>query len=383
MIGLKRLRYQVVLSKLWAMFKLLVRTSGRLSKYPPFVLRFEQRFAKDHDCQYGISYCNGSSAIEAALFAVGVRTGDDVLLTSCSVHSTAMSVVNLGARPIYMDISGDSLNLEITEIERKITSKTKCIVVVHLWGNPADMPRIKELAQKHGLRIVEDCSHVHGATINGQKVGSWGDVGAFSLQGYKAVSAGEGGIAVTNSETHYYRLSLFGHFGRNKKAIEKTGYRELLPTGIGTKRRANPFGICLAAVDLKFLSRKNALKRQAIQSLERTLENMEEIQLIEQLPSAERGGFFPAYPVIVRPGFDKEQVREKLTACLGNQLTFGQPKFFKVPEPHYHQMPHMNDAAYGVSLAYQDGGGEVQPIVLPKLSRTEELLDRVILIPLD
>jgi dTDP-4-amino-4,6-dideoxygalactose transaminase len=374
----------------WVLFKykvlilkLIIKTSGRLSKYPNFVLQFEKQFATDHDCEYGVTYCNGSSAIEAALFAVGVQKGDEVLVSTCSVHSTAMSIISLEAQPVYVDIEADSLNFDPEEIDRKVTDNTVCLIVVHLWGNPADMIRIRAKAKKYNLKIVEDCSHAHGATINGQKVGSWGDVGCFSLQGYKAVSAAEGGIAITNNKEYHNRLSLYGHFGRNKIVIEKSVYRELLATGIGTKRRANPLGINMAAVDLKYLDKKNKLQRKAIDRFEQLTKNIATLDKVTVVHQAIKGGFYPGHPVVVKPGVDKQEVLNQLKVRLKRHALFGRPYFFKVPDPHYHQMKHMNDLDYGASLknAIDEPPLSVN-ISIPKLETTESVLERIIFIPI-
>ena len=379
------LKKKILLLKIWKVAWTIYRSGGNLSKYPPFVQDFEQAFAKYIGSKFGMSFCNGSSALDAALFAVGVGPGDEVLVSSCTVHSDAASIISLGAQPVYVDLDPKTLTFDPEEIDRKLTKKTRCLLVVHQWGNPADLDTIKEKAALYNLKVIEDCSHAHGATWNGQKVGSIGDIGCFSLQGYKAISAAEGGITVTDNEELHHRLTLYGHFGRNPKAVGKTIYKELLPTGIHTKRRANPLGICLAAVDLKYIDKKNKYLKNLIEKIDLLIAEMESLEQIETLSLARKGGYFPGHPVLVKQGHDKEQVLTQLKKRLRTIPFVGTPKFFTLPPIHYHQMKHMNDLRYREQLIRGDslaGKAETTTISLPQLVHTESILERVIIIPI-
>ncbi len=369
--------------KVWHVTLAILRYRGKISKYPAYVLEFERDFAKYIGCKFGMSFCNGSSALEAALFAIGIGPGDEVLVSSCTVHSTAAAVISLGAQPVYVDIDPQTLNFDPAEIDKKVTERTRCVLVVHLWGNPADMGSIKEKAEKYNLKIVEDCSHAHGASIDGEKVGSIGDIGCFSLQGYKAISAGEGGVAVTNVEEYYHRLTLFGHFGRNPKAIAKTKYKELLPIGIETKRRANPLGICMAAIDLKHIEKTNKFKRRIIQQLECIIFKIQGIEKVCVLPGAEKGGFYPGYPIILKQGYNKAAVFQQLKSLLRYRILGEYPWLYNPPNPHYHKMRPMYDLNYRAGLVSGENKESDDSLSeAPMLEQTETVLERIIFFPI-
>src|SRR3989304_10221332 len=198
------------------------------NSYSRFITRFERRFADYIGCKYGLTFCNGTSTIEAAIFALGIKEDDEVLVPSYTFHSSIFPVIAIGAKPIFVDIDETTLTMDAEDLRKKTTDKTRCIVVVHLWGNSAEMDKICAIAKEHNLKIIEDCSHAHGTAWKGKKVGSIGDIGCFSLQGKKPISAGEGGIAVTNDRHLYERMSLYGHFGRIKEELQHTQYKFLL-----------------------------------------------------------------------------------------------------------------------------------------------------------
>ena len=173
-----------------------VGTSG--NKY---VKSFEENFATYIGASYCIACANGTDSIEIALKALGIAPGDEVIVPALSWISTSEAVSNIGARPIFVDIEKDYFTIDITKIEEKITSKTKAIIPVHLYGHPADMPSIISIAQKYDLKIIEDCAQAHGSEIDGQKVGTFGDIGSFSFFPGKNLGAyGDAGGIITKNE---------------------------------------------------------------------------------------------------------------------------------------------------------------------------------------
>jgi dTDP-4-amino-4,6-dideoxygalactose transaminase len=158
--------------------------------------------------------CNGTATLHSAYFAVGVGPGKEVIVPSYTWHATATPVLQCGATPVFCDIDPRSLNADPDDIERRITERTQAICVVHVWGNPAEMDRIMEIANRYKIKVIEDCWHAHGAVYKGKSVGTWGDIGCFSLNCGKAVDAGEGGVAVTDDPVLFDHMLLLGHFGR-------------------------------------------------------------------------------------------------------------------------------------------------------------------------
>ena len=164
-------------------------------------LAFEQEFAAYHGARHGIAVTNGTAALEVALAALGVGLGDEVIVPDFTFVATASAVLFTGALPVLVDIEPETYCLDPDLVEAAITERTRAIIAVHLGGHPADLDRLREIARRHSLFLVEDSSHAHGSEWRGQKVGALSDVGTFSFQQSKLMTAGEGGIVVTNSDT--------------------------------------------------------------------------------------------------------------------------------------------------------------------------------------
>jgi len=168
--------------------------------YGDYINKFENGFARYSQCAYGIATNSGTSALHLAVAALGIGNNDEVLVSTFTNMATFFSVLYQGARPVPIDIEPDTWNINPALIEKKITKKTKAILVVHIYGHPCDMDPILKIARKYGLFVIEDCAEAHGATFKGKKVGSLGDVGCFSFYANKIVTTGEGGMLTTNNK---------------------------------------------------------------------------------------------------------------------------------------------------------------------------------------
>lgn len=175
--------------------------TGWISSEGPFVSQFEDQFAKRVDRKYAIAVCNGSAALETAVAALNIGKGDQVIMPTFTIISSAAAVVRTGAVPVLIDSDPITWNIDVTQIEKKITSKTKAIMVVHIYGLPADMDPILSLAKKYGLKIIEDAAEMHGQTYKRRPCGSFGDVSIFSFYPNKLVTTGEGGMIVTDGKS--------------------------------------------------------------------------------------------------------------------------------------------------------------------------------------
>lgn len=167
-----------------------------------------------HDAEYAVPLANGTTALELALRALDVEPGHEVIVPPYTFVATASSVVAAGAVPVFVDIDEATFNLDPGLIEAAITERTKAITAVHIGGSPADMDAIMAIAKKHDLAVVEDCAQAHGAIYKGRKIGSIGDAGAFSFQSSKNVTAGEGGMVLTNSGEIYQKIWSMVNVGR-------------------------------------------------------------------------------------------------------------------------------------------------------------------------
>lgn len=165
------------------------------------VTAFEKIFAEFQDARFGVCVPNGTLGLEMALRALGIQSGDEVITTPYTFIATSDPILMLGAKPVYIDIEPSSWNIDPTLIEAAITEKTKAILPVHLGGRPANMDAILDIARRHNLRVLEDACQAWGAEWCGKRVGALGDLGAFSFQASKNITAGEGGIVLTNDET--------------------------------------------------------------------------------------------------------------------------------------------------------------------------------------
>lgn len=178
------------------------------------VEEFEKAFASYCGVSYAVGVGNGSDALVMALKACNVKSGDEVITTAMSFSATAEAITSVGATPVFADCRKDTYNIDPKEIERRITSKTKAIIPVHLYGQCAEMDDINSIADKYGLKVVEDCAQAAGATYKGGKAGSLGDVGCFSFFPTKNLGcAGDGGIIVTNNESIYRQCRAFRAHG--------------------------------------------------------------------------------------------------------------------------------------------------------------------------
>ncbi|MEX2302748.1 MAG: DegT/DnrJ/EryC1/StrS family aminotransferase [Bryobacterales bacterium] len=184
--------------------------------YSELVGRFEQLFAALHSCDFGIATANGSVAIEVALQAAGIGAGDEVIVPAHSFIATASSVARVGGVPVFADILPDTYNLDYRKLKTALSEKTKAVIVVHFGGVLADMDRIGDLARNRKILVLEDAAHAHGAEWHGQRAGSMGLAGTFSFQNSKPMTAGEGGIVVTNDTGFAERARSFVNCGRRE-----------------------------------------------------------------------------------------------------------------------------------------------------------------------
>jgi perosamine synthetase len=174
--------------------------TGWISSEGPFVERFETTFTKKIGRKHGIAVTNGTTAIDATIEALGITTGDEVIVPAFTIISCVLQIVRASAVPVLVDSDPLTFNMDVAQIEAKITPRTKAIMVVHIYGLPVDMNPVLELAKKYGLYIIEDTSEVIGLTYYGKQCGSFGDVSTFSFYPNKHITTGEGGMIATDND---------------------------------------------------------------------------------------------------------------------------------------------------------------------------------------
>ncbi len=184
-------------------------STGWISSSGKYVTEFENQFSEYCGCKYGIAVCNGTIALHLALIGLGIGKGDEVIVPTFTMIASAFAVCYTGAKPVFVDADKDTWNIDVKKIEEKITSKTKAIMPVHIFGKMCDMDAIHALAKKYNLYVLEDAAEAHGASFHGVKAGASSDIAAFSFFANKNITTGEGGMVVTNNKEFYDRARYF------------------------------------------------------------------------------------------------------------------------------------------------------------------------------
>lgn len=223
------------------------RWYGRGSQPPMKVATFEKELAARMQTRYALAVTSGTAALQCALAALEVGPGDEVILPAWTWHSCFNTIVHAGALPVFAEIDA-SFNIDPNDIESKITPATKVIMAVHLQGTPADLDPILRIARKHKIRVLEDCAQAVGADYKGKPVGSHGDIGIYSLQLNKTITAGEGGAVVTNDPVLFERAARFHDLGGLRSLHEQVVGKPQLDWFFGTNFRMSEFtgGVLLA-----------------------------------------------------------------------------------------------------------------------------------------
>lgn len=196
-----------------------------ISSTGKYVTQFEENFAQYCGVRYGVATSNGTTALHLALTALGIGNGDEVIVPDITFAATINAVIYTGATPVIVDIEEDSWCMNPDAIEKAVTSKTKAIIPVHIYGQPCDMDRICEIAQAHNLYIVEDCAEAHGAEWKDRKVGSFGIISCFSFFGNKVITTGEGGMCVTDNKDLNEKMRVLRDHGMSK---DRKYYHEIV-----------------------------------------------------------------------------------------------------------------------------------------------------------
>jgi dTDP-4-amino-4,6-dideoxygalactose transaminase len=275
---------------------------------------FEAAFAALTGSRHALAMNSGTATLHSAYFAVGVGPGDEVLVPAYTWHASATPVLHCAATPVFCDIRPESLTIDPDDVESRITERTKALCVVHVFGNVCDMDRLGDIAHRHSLALIEDASHAHGALWQGQPVGSFGQVSCFSLQGAKAVSGGEAGVAVTDDPALYDRMVLLGHFGRPRLGAVPV-VTTIGDMSLGAKYRAHPWAIAMANVGLQRLPELNAKRSANYEFLNDQLRDCPGLMVIDALPGATRAAYLEYKFILTREAVQAAS-RERLVAAM-------------------------------------------------------------------
>jgi len=296
-----------------------VLRSGRVNQWTgPYVDEFTTSFTARMGGNYGVALANGTLALELPLRLWGIGVGDEVIVTARSFVASASCVSLVGATPRFADVDRDSGNITAASIAQCLTSRTKAVIVVHLAGWPANMPAIMALAQRHELKVIEDCAQAHGATIDGRSVGSFGTAATYSFCQDKIMSTGgEGGFALFQDEADYVRAWSFKDHGKSREARGKSaqaGFR-FVHESIGTNWRMTSIQAVLGSIQLGKLDQWIAARRRNAAIWREALQQVSALRI--PVPDEKFGhSYYKMYayvrPERLRPGSDRDSILGEL-----------------------------------------------------------------------
>jgi dTDP-4-amino-4,6-dideoxygalactose transaminase len=256
----------------------------------PFVVQFEADFAAYCNCPYAIAVGSGTDALWLSLLALGVGPGDEVITVPNSFMATAEAITYCGARPVFVDVDERTYTMNPAALAKALTARTKAIIPVHLYGQPADMDPILKFADEHGLFVVEDACQAHGAEYKGRRVGTLGNAACFSFYPGKNLGAfGEAGAVVTNDAELMEKIRIFRDHGQVRKYYHSV---------VGWNCRMDGIQAAVLTVKLRHLEKGNQLRRSHAAHYDRTLASIEEV--ITPLQSAFARHVYHIYPICVQ-----------------------------------------------------------------------------------
>ncbi|MCA9356941.1 aminotransferase class I/II-fold pyridoxal phosphate-dependent enzyme [Candidatus Nomurabacteria bacterium] len=214
------------------------------------------------ELEHAVVCCNGTSALYSMYYGAGITHGDEVIVPAYTFFATASPLFLLGAIPILADCD-ESGNIDPKSVLEKITNKTKAIVITHMWGIPGQMSELAEIAEQHDILLLEDVSHAHGATYDGKVIGSFSDGAAWSLQGKKLLTSGEGGLFATRHQKFFERAILLGHFNKRAKLeVHLPEHVAFTTTGLGANLRMHPLGAAVLLPQIRNFPQQLAERRE-------------------------------------------------------------------------------------------------------------------------
>ena len=251
--------------------------SGWVSSLGKYIDMFEKKFATYCGTKYALTTSNGTTALHLALISLGITAADEVIIPDLTFVATGSAVKYIGAKVVTVDIDEDTLCISPEGIEKAITSKTKAIIPVHLYGHPANMDQINKIANKYNLFVVEDAAEAHGAEVNGKKVGSLSDAGVFSFYGNKIITTGEGGMITTNNEDLYKKM---GYLRDHAMSKEKRYWH----TDVGFNYRMTNLQAALGVAQFERIEELLAKKKKIFGWYQDGLEYVKNVKLNHQAP---------------------------------------------------------------------------------------------------
>jgi perosamine synthetase len=340
--------------------------TGWISSEGPFVEQLEQKFAARVGRKYGIAVSNGSVALDAAVAALEIGKGDEVILPTFTIISCAAAIVRAGAIPVVVDCDRNTWNMDVSQIEAKITSRTKAIMVVHIYGLPVDMEPVLALADKYGLSVIEDAAEVHGQTYKGTPCGSFGNISTFSFYPNKHITTGEGGMLVTDDE----------HLAQRCRSLRNLCFqpqKRFVHEELGWNMRMSNLQAAIGVAQLERLDEFIARKRRMGQVYTELLAHIPSIQL-PLLETEYATNIYWVYGLVLKDEvpFEAQEVMQRL----GQKKIGTRPFFWCMHEqPVFRKMGLFEGESYPVAEKIARRG-----FYIPSgLALTDEQIEQVVL----
>lgn len=304
--------------------------SGWISSKGTFILEFEQKFARYCGVHQAVATSNGTVALHLALKALGIREGDEVLVPTLTFIATANTVTYCNAKPVLVDSDPGCWCIDPSRIEDTISSRTKAIVPVHLYGHPCDMDAIEDIARRHSLYIVEDAAEAHGALYKDRRVGSFGHINCFSFFGNKIISTGEGGMCLTDDEDLAKKMRILRDHGMNPN-------RKYWYDVVGFNYRMTNLQAAVGAAQVDKLDRLVARRRQLAEWYNDAFRGLAERGVITRPPEMPwANSAYWMYSILLEDGFAMS--RDELIGALEDKGIETRPLFYPL-----HLMPPYQD----------------------------------------
>jgi perosamine synthetase len=314
--------------------------TGWISSEGPFVKKFEEGMAKAVGRRHGIAVCNGTVALEAAVAALELKPGDEIILPTFTIISCAAAIVRRGCVPVLVDSDPETWNMDVSRIEARITSRTRAIMVVHIYGLPVDMDPVLALAGKYGLKVIEDAAQMHGQTYKGRPCGGFGDISTFSFYPNKHITTGEGGMMLTDDD----RLAERCRSLRNLCFLPK---KRFVHEELGYNFRMTNLQAALGLAQLERLNEFVARKRHMGKRYTELLASVEGLELMPARAEY-ADNIYWVYGLVLKDGvpFDAEEAMRRLA----DRKIGTRPFFWPMHEqPVFHRMGLFLNERYPVA----------------------------------
>ena len=284
-------------------------TSGWGDQCYTYINRFEELFKHHLGVNFAIATSSCTGALHVGMAALGIGSGDEVIMADTNWIATASPIVNLGAKPVFVDILSDSWCIDPEKVEAAITSRTKAIVAVHLYGNLCDMDRLLAIGRKYGVPVIEDAAEAIGSVWHGKRAGSMGKFGAFSFHGTKTVTTGEGGMFVTNDAQLFERVLTLSNHGRARNQT-----KQFWPDKVGFKYKMSNLQAAIGCAQMERIDELICRKRQIMATYRERLAELPGINMNPEPVGTINGAWMPTAVFSQTTGITREKLQAALIA---------------------------------------------------------------------